>query len=325
MGGGGLPASWLAEGSAMRRALAGDFAAAGARVAMTLDARLPDEPGPWTTIRARPGRGAGSVPALASRADHTILIAPETGGLLAGLARSVARRGGRSLGSTPEAIELAADKLRLADRLLAAGVPTPESRLVRPGRGLPRDASYPAVLKPIDGAGALDTLLVGSPDDPIVATYPGETGLLQPFVPGEPRSASFLIGTGRPARLVAVGRQEIAVGAGRFAYLGGTILADGLADDHPARRAVAAVPGLAGLVGVDYMHDPRTGGAVVLEINPRPTTSCVGLVAALGPGRLASAWLDPTAEATPSRACTFRADGSGPTPARRRPSPAAPR
>src|SRR5438445_1071486 len=49
-----LPPSWAAEGSAMRRAIAGDFAAlegGRARVIVTLDARLDDDPGPWTVVR----------------------------------------------------------------------------------------------------------------------------------------------------------------------------------------------------------------------------------------------------------------------------------
>ena len=143
---------------------------------MTLDARLPDEPGPWTTHRIRPGTAARSLPALASCADHTILIAPETGGLLRDLTLALGRSGANLLGSTPGAIDLAADKLRLADHFARAGVPHPETRLVHPRSGLPRDAIYPAVLKPTDGAGAVDTLLVAYPDDPIVAVFlPGRT------------------------------------------------------------------------------------------------------------------------------------------------------
>jgi predicted ATP-grasp superfamily ATP-dependent carboligase len=313
------PASWLAEGSAMRRALAADFAAAGARVVMTLDARLPDEPGPWATVRIHPFEFPNALPALARRADHTILVAPETAGLLANLARTVARGGGRSLGSSPEAIDLAADKLRLAEHLGRAGIPTPPTRHVNPRFGLPRDASYPAVLKPVDGAGSIDTLALASPDDPLLEAFPSESGILQPLLPGEPRSASFLTHPRAGPRLLAVGRQEIAVVGGRFSYLGGTILPDKLPADHPTRRAVASVTGLYGLVGVDYLHDSRSGRAVVLEINPRPTTSCIGLVHALGRGWLASSWLESamgTAAlgscdiARPLRPASFRADGT---------------
>ena len=54
----------------MRRAIAADFAAlAGglARVIVTLDARLPDDPGPWTIERIARGRASDRVRELAAR------------------------------------------------------------------------------------------------------------------------------------------------------------------------------------------------------------------------------------------------------------------
>src|SRR3954464_11565256 len=51
-----LPASWAAEGRAMRRAIARDFASLPeVRVVVTLDDRQPDDPGPWTVVRVGPG------------------------------------------------------------------------------------------------------------------------------------------------------------------------------------------------------------------------------------------------------------------------------
>src|SRR4051794_22410537 len=77
-----LPASWAAEGSAMRRAIASDFAAVpGVKVAMTLDARLPPESPPGVSTRIIPDPGGRTVESLAAGSDYTVLIAPETGGL----------------------------------------------------------------------------------------------------------------------------------------------------------------------------------------------------------------------------------------------------
>jgi hypothetical protein len=42
---------------------------------------------------------------------------------------------------------------------------------------------------------------------------------------------------------------------------------------------------------VDFLRAEGCHAAVVLEINPRPTTSVVGLCRLLPPGRLARAWL----------------------------------
>src|SRR3954452_3588271 len=68
-----LPASWAAEGHAMRRAIARDFAALpGVRVVVTLDERFPEEPGPWSVVRigAGAGREDATFPRLVTDADY---------------------------------------------------------------------------------------------------------------------------------------------------------------------------------------------------------------------------------------------------------------
>ena len=156
-----LPASWAAEGRAMRRSIAADFASLPhVRVVVTLDEGQPDEPGPWTVVRVGPGEEPDRFASLAARADFTALIAPESGGVLAERARAIERAGGRSLGSSPAAIELTGNKLRLGAHLVERGIATPPCRRVVPSLGLPDDFPYPAVLKPIDGAGSLETYLV---------------------------------------------------------------------------------------------------------------------------------------------------------------------
>ncbi len=155
-----LPASWSAEGLAMRRAIAADFASLPGepvRVIVTSDARLPDEPGPWTTAQIAPEEDTERLHDLAREADFTVLIAPETSGILASLTRDLEQAGARLLGSTAEAIELTADKARLGERLQALAIATPPTQTIVPGVGLPTTAIYPAVLKPVDGAGSMDT------------------------------------------------------------------------------------------------------------------------------------------------------------------------
>ena len=144
----------------MRRAIAADFAClpgGPVRVIVTSDARLPDDPGPWTIARIAAGTTRTALRDLARAADFTVLIAPETSGILASLTRDFEHAGARLLGSTAEAVELAADKARLAARLQELSIDTPPTRTIVPGAGLPRDATYPAVFKPVDGAGSVDT------------------------------------------------------------------------------------------------------------------------------------------------------------------------
>src|SRR5262249_8654959 len=128
--GGGLagepcPESWAAEGRAMRRAIAADFAAlpgASSRVVVTLDARWAGDPGPWVVVPLVPGSFPGRLLRLAREADYTVLIAPETTGILAGLTRDLEQAGARLLGSSPGAVELTGDKARLARWLESHGI-----------------------------------------------------------------------------------------------------------------------------------------------------------------------------------------------------------
>jgi predicted ATP-grasp superfamily ATP-dependent carboligase len=287
-----LPASWAAEGAAMRRALVEDFAAApGVRVLMTLDHRLPDEPGPWTTVRVEPGQEPATFARLAAEADYTLVVAPETDGILADRSRTIEEVGGRSLGASPEAIRLAGDKWATYLRWLDHAVATPPTRRIDSGEPLP-DLLTAVVVKPIDGAGSIATFRIDRPGAALPEEVTGpEAALVQPFVPGTPMSASFLVDADGRAHLVGLTRQRVEVGKGRFEYRGGVApYGDpGLADEP--RHALEPVRGLRGWVGVDFLWDEENGRATMLEINPRVTTSYVGLRGALPRGELAGAWL----------------------------------
>jgi predicted ATP-grasp superfamily ATP-dependent carboligase len=108
-------------------------------------------------------------------------------------------------------------------------------------------------------------------------------------MPGRPVSVAFLVGP--QAQVPLMPAAQLLSADGRFRYLGGTLpLAGALARRavELAGRAVAAVPGLRGFVGVDLVLGQH--GDVVLEINPRLTTSYVGL-RAMTPDGLAEAML----------------------------------
>jgi predicted ATP-grasp superfamily ATP-dependent carboligase len=275
----------------MRRAIAADFARLPdrpARVIVTSDSRLLDDPGPWTTV---PGDEAASVRELATSADFTVLIAPETSGILAGLTRELGNAGARLLGSTAAAVELTADKARLAARLQELAIDTPPTRTIVPGNGLPRDATYPAVLKPVDGAGSVDTFYL--PDALSLPDRAREmpVALFQPFLQGTSMSASFFVDQSGQIWPIGVGFQRMAIRDGRFEYHGGSLPAPCLDALPQLTPAVESVAGLRGFVGVDFIWNSRENRAIILEINPRPTTSYVGLCRLLPPGRLAQAWL----------------------------------
>ncbi len=267
-----LPDSIRAEGRAMLWAVLDDFRrVAGAEV---------------VTVRA--GAGREEFCELARAADYTLLIAPEFDGLLAERCRWVEEAGGRLLGPSSSSVRLTGDKLLTARHLRAADVPTPQCV------PFPGPVTFPAVLKPRDGAGSQATFLVRNQAECLTcaehATGEGWRGelIVQEFVPGVAASVAFLVGPGRCVPLMPAA-QHIS-DDGRFRYLGGEVPLGGELREraaHLARRAVEAVPGLAGYVGVDVVLGETDQ---VIEVNPRMTTSYVGL-RALAETNLAEAML----------------------------------
>jgi predicted ATP-grasp superfamily ATP-dependent carboligase len=219
---------------------------------------------------------------LAAQADFTLVIAPETEGLLYQRCRLVEECGGKLLGPSSEAIRLTSDKLVLAGFLRNRGIPTPPCVVAE----FDGQVTYPAVMKPRDGAGSQATVLVRKSADIerslAMARAEGWTGelILQPFIPGQACSVSFLIGDAHVEALLPV--SQILSDDGRFRYQGGCIpLAAPLAAraTRLAACAVQALPGLHGYVGVDLVLGSAEDGSedYVIEINPRLTTSYVGL------------------------------------------------
>ena len=253
---------------------------------MSLDERFPDEPGPWKLIRPN------NLEAALAAADFVLVIAPETDHNLWGWATILREGGHRSLGSCPEAIELTGDKNRFGRHLRANGIPTP--RIFGHASSMQDlvEMTYPAVIKPTNGAGSVDTYRVSSPAElrdrreMLVGDF-----LVQEYVEGEPLSGSYLVDEKGQAHRLAIGRQDMVILEGRFEYRGGEIPFRREVDEAPVLDAIQSVPGLRGFIGVDFIANPETGATSVIEINPRATTSTVGLCKLLQPGRLAEAWL----------------------------------
>jgi tyramine---L-glutamate ligase len=243
---------------------------------------------------------------LSAECDATILIAPEFDDILWKLARRVVAAGGNLFSPSPGFIRVAADKQRTCELLQKAGVPVPVGRVLEPDEPLPADFSYPAVLKPIDGAGSQDTYFVRTPmDKPPAYAWPRR---LERFVPGMAASAARLCGPVESISLAPC-KQRIS-DDGRLRYLGGELpLTAGFAEraQDLASRALAAMPPAIGFVGVDLVlgREPDGSEDFVIEVNPRLTTSYVGLRAAAR-SNLAEAMLNVATGATASIEFTDR-------------------
>ncbi len=216
----------------------------------------------------------------------SIVIAPETDGILEERARwveTLAFARWKSLGCSAEAIHLTTDKLALAEHWDEHGVPTPDTWLL--GR---EDVTglLPQVWKPRDGCGSTATTIVSSEPDAQRARaelaaedFHGEL-IAQPFIPGRAASVAFLVGPAQTVPLLPT-FQHIS-GDGRFRYEGGLLpVRPDFAERAVklARKAIDCVPGLLGYVGVDLILGEAADASqdFAIEINPRMTTSYVGL------------------------------------------------
>ncbi len=263
----------------MRAALVEDLARlTGLQVTVTTDPRFPLAAPPSVRVVPLARRGDDSFGRLLAEHDAVWLVAPESGGCLERLARRVERAGGKLLGPSAAAIALAGDKRVLGRRLAAAGLPVPPPAMP--------PFEFPLVVKPARGAGGEGVALACFASELTRALEcaraadPRGHALAQRWVPGVPASVS-LVTDGQRAQPLAVNRQHVRPGI-PFTYEGGeTPLAHPLAARAVERalEACATVPGLRGYVGVDVVltdHD-----AIVLEINPRLTTSYLGIRRAL--------------------------------------------
>jgi tyramine---L-glutamate ligase len=311
----GASRSLIAQGRMMVRALAGDLGAVpGIEVLVGRDQECDLGTLPAVVETVAPGELWQECLTLAARCDAVWPIAPETDGIL----EEATRLAGRPvLNSRLEALAVARSKHATARCLAAHDVPAAPTVFFGE---TPPPTKHGWVIKPDDGAGAAKTRRVSKiagasevppslpcrtrreGQSPIRAAnklrrppLPGRIAvggafasphasrtIIQPFLPGTPLSLSLLAQDGA-AWLLSCNRQHIANTDGSFAYLGGIV---GGAEERRdvleplAARIAEALPGLWGYVGVDLID--TADGPVVLEINPRLTTSYVGLRDSIG-------------------------------------------
>lgn len=283
-----MAADLLALPGADLRVTVADCSAAPAEA---LAARLPaSQAARLGRVRARPGQALlDFVEAQAAAHDLAWIVAPETGELLPRCRERVGDA--RWLGSSADAQHAAARKSRTLARLAAVGLPVPDDVAGEARRW---------VVKPDDGAGAVDTVVLA--DEAAARALAarraaaGEPVIVQPWVESADSaddsacSLSMLCGPGLAggAEALALNRQRIRVdAAGQVHYDGLERLCTDPADPRwpalqaLAERIAAAMPGLRGFVGVDLVRHARLGW-VPIEVNARVSCAWVGLSAQLG-------------------------------------------
>ncbi len=287
----------LREGSAMVRALVDDFC------------RIPNHHVTLMWDRALPTSWCGNsvelVPIgseddelhhltrLSAASDGTILIAPECDGLLLDRVRWVEAAGGRLLSPNSQLVAWTTDKQRTCERLEQAGLPVPRGCRVTSGEGLPSDFSYPAILKPLDGAGSLGVRMLLDHHSAQPSDWTADEMRLEAYWPGTAASISLLLGpAGAFVLPPCTQRFHDPI---RFGYDGGGVIDDADLIQRARRIALQVVPltgNACGYMGIDLVLGDQLGTPqdAVIEINPRLTSSYLGLRRATD-ANLAELWL----------------------------------
>ncbi len=225
-----------------------------------------------------------------SSVDAAYVIAPESESRLKSLVKEVESGGGTSLNCAPKTIGAVANKAMLYKELKRKGLIVAETVEVDVNEGLGevkrtvKELGFPTVFKPAEGAGCSGISLVKNLEQiplaikKIKQESTAKYFIIQEFIKGVSASVS-LISTGREHLPITLNMQRVKLMPPNMesSYEGGVI-----PFHHPlrkealatAKKAVESFKGLKGYVGVDLVLTKE--GSVVMEINPRLTTSYVG-------------------------------------------------
>lgn len=211
-------------------------------------------------------------------ADAFWPVAPETAGTLATLCRLAESKGCLLLNAPAAIVEQAASKLatyrHLSDHAIAAVETMPFDAHRFP-------CAINTVVKPDDGVGCTQTFLV--PAGEVPTHDAAAQSVCQPLVKGVPGSISVVYAH-EAMCVLSVNRQRVVIdNAGQFELRSCEVNA--LSDMMPQAKVLAAdihraMPDLVAYVGIDFIA--TDDGLLVLEINPRVTTSLAGIEQSVG-------------------------------------------
>ena len=214
-------------------------------------------------------------------ADAVWLIAPETDDLLRKLTESAVEQQKIIIGCGSRSIQITSSKLATYQVLQQAGIATIPTFTLE---NWPKNAGE-WLAKPDDGAGCDETFFFRNAND--LATWisswnKARSYIAQPFQAGIPASISCVIHRGR-AHILSCNSQIITIKNNQLKF--GGIIVNGMREywtqfEMVANKVAQIMPDLAGYVGIDVIVN--NDEVIVVEINPRLTTSYCGLIEATG-------------------------------------------
>jgi len=291
-----IPVSILSEGFSMLRTIVADFKAAGHSVSTVLDSRLAALNPPIEADCIVPASSFQeaklAIHNISEPADAAYIVAPESNQVLQSLVASIEQADVPSLNCRANAIEHVSDKAAMLQRVKEKGLPTPATVIVSAvadvagiKQTICGSLGFPLMIKPVDGVGCAGLSVVSNEQQVAgaVAKAISESSskyfMAQELVHGVAVSVSLLV-TGSDVLPVSLNRQDVSLmpPEATSTYNGGQVPFDSPLKSEAFAAAATVVKsfhGLRGYVGVDLV---LTGTeAVVIEVNPRLTTSYLGL------------------------------------------------
>jgi predicted ATP-grasp superfamily ATP-dependent carboligase len=291
-----LPLSVLSEGFGMLRTLISDLKAAGHSVTTALDSRLATLNPPIEADCILPVSSSreteAAIQKISESADAAYVIAPESNHVLQSLVASMERAGVASLNCRASAIGKVSDKAVLHESLKKLGLPTPETIIVSSfgdvaeiKQTVSGRLEFPLIFKPVDGVGCGGLSVVrnenqmASAVNKVIKESSSKYFMAQELIHGIAVSVS-LISTGSEALPISLNKQNVSLMTPEAisTYNGGIV-----PFNSPLKREAFALAetivrsfrGLRGYIGVDLVLTEKE--PVVIEVNPRLTTSYVGV------------------------------------------------
>lgn len=291
-----VSSSILSEGYGMLNTLITDFKAAGHHVTTLLDSRLaafnPSLEADCIIPISSLSEAEATLKRVSESVDAVYVIAPESNQVLETLVEGVEQTGVLSLNCSADAIGSVSDKMVLYEFLKELGLPTPETIVFNAlddaaeiKQTLKRRLGFPLIFKPVDGAGCSRLSVVRNASqvaDALIKTRRESSSrqvMAQELVEGVAASVS-MISAGSEALPIALNKQNVTLRTPErhSSYDGGHVPLDNpLKKDAfaAAEKTVKSFGNLRGYVGVDLILTEKE--PVVIEVNPRLTTSYVGV------------------------------------------------
>ncbi|GEM_PF-1789189 len=233
----------------------------------------------------------GKFKEMVEKCELVAVMAPESNNILPTLAQIAKSCGAKFLGPDIRAIYVGADKLETLLLAKKLGLPVPQTVPISKDEGerirnIIKDIGLPVVVKPKFGVGCEDTYLVKNERDidaciRLMKKSRHEEFLVQEYVLGADASVS-LISNGSTCMPLTLNKQIINLSSPtseeESTYGGGfsPFLHEKMTEAlNASKKIVERVPGFYGYIGIDFVLTSES--AYLMEINPRFTTSIVGI------------------------------------------------